>query len=146
MTMADVQAEIAATKAALAGLRAAVMLISPPQVRVSERTEHVIRIGTIWLDYHNTESFGKALGFPPARRFGPKGSLHPDYRPAPDDQRNAVYLGNLWKAFRSRPPVNPKDKTCRYFLDFFSQHWPVELEWPRDIPRPASTTNKGRAA
>lgn len=145
MPMAEVQAEVAATKAALAALRASVMLICPPQVRVSERTEHILRIGTIWLEFHKTDSFGKALGFPPARRFGPIGNRHPDYRPVSDGQRNAVYLGNMWKAFRSRPPVNPKDKTYRYFLDFFSQHWPADLEWPRDIARPASTS-KERAA
>lgn len=146
MAMADVQAEIAATKAALSGLRAAVMLISPPEVRVSDRTEHILRLGQIWLDAHKTESFSAALGFERVRTYGRAGSLHPEYQRMSDEHRRASGMGFQWNAFRRHPPMSPKDKTYRRFLGFFSQHWPSDLEWPRDIPRPASTTNTGRAA
>jgi hypothetical protein len=34
-----------------------------------------------------------------------------------------------------------------FFQKLFDANWPADLEWPRDIPRPStSTTAKGRAA
>jgi hypothetical protein len=38
-------------------------------------------------------------------------------------------------------------KTAARLYQWFSERWPTDLEWPRDIPRPsASKPAKGRAA
>ena len=36
--------------------------------------------------------------------------------------------------------------TAARIVAWFDQNWRADLEWPRDIPRPETTTNTGRAA
>jgi hypothetical protein len=46
-----------------------------------------------------------------------------------------------------KPGADCRTRTAARLFDWFDANWPADLEWPRDIPRPStSTTAKGRAA
>lgn len=137
MSITEIQAEIAAIKAAFAGMRASIEKATRRSPKlVSGRTHHVIRLGEAFLVQKNAESFTAALGFSRVRTFGRLGFRHPEYRPMCDAQRKASRVNTDWVRIKRRPPKRLKETTYQFFIEFFDHHWPADLEWPADIPRP----------
>lgn len=141
MAMEMVVAEVAATRQALAGLRAAITRFQGKVSPISARTEHVIRLGNLFLTGYQAESFCAALGY--QRRRG-RPAFRIDWTsPAERARRTAFRYANAWRAFTKSPPIKVGDKTYAAFTQFFSDHWPA-VDWPADIPRPPK--NKKEAA
>lgn len=137
MAMAEVQAEIAATKAALAGLRAAVMAHLPAQTAPLQHDA----VWIITLDRLYSAATGTELSLKNGPAYTGKVLAWPwDRDSARRKAINAIV--RLRRGQQSRITKN----TAATALNYFSQHWPADLEWPRNIARPASTTSKGRAA
>ncbi len=91
--------------------------------------EKIVRLGTILLAATGKANLLLALGF--EKRKGGVGSP-----PELPGYRDALILKNDWVALCKRPrSVRPK--TFLIFLQAFSDHWPADLAWPSDIPRPA---------
>jgi len=55
-------------------------------------------------------------------------------------------LGRLAVGSSSVFPRIEKDKatvrTIKRIVNYLSEHWPADLEWPADIPRPKSPSNR----
>ena len=43
------------------------------------------------------------------------------------------------------PGTDCRTRTSERVIDWFDRNWPVDLEWPRDIPRPRSPKKKEAA-
>ena len=102
-------------------LMAAQRVVQAPAPEISEKTEHVIRLGRLFLAMQAAPSFPQALGY---ARFA-------------DDTSGIYRWWWDWSAFAKRPPIRVTDRVYDRFLGQFSEHWPVDLEWPADIPRPS---------
>jgi hypothetical protein len=70
---------------------------------------------------------------------------------APHVNRAEVTIG-FWAGSHGRLFANlRKGKGCnvrteRMVIQWFSDNWPLDLEWPGAVPRPAKTARKDRAA
>lgn len=51
-----------------------------------------------------------------------------------------------WLTNLQKEEVSCTFRKAERVLSWFDRNWAADLEWPRDIARPASTTSKGRAA
>lgn len=104
---------------------------------VSARTEHVIRLGRIFLASHDAPNFWVALGFK-RRRSIP--AWHPEWTQIDPLHQQSARLWIEWSSLVARPPKRGvTDKTYDRLTQFFSDHWPEGAPWPSDIPRPAKS-------
>lgn len=114
-------------------LLAAQGVVQAPDPEISGRTEHVIRLGRLFLAMHEAPSFVAALGFGRRRSIPMR---HPDYVEIDPLHRLAGRMWSRWNALVNCPPKRIGDDTYDRFTCFFSAHWPEGHDWPSDIPRP----------
>jgi hypothetical protein len=50
----------------------------------------------------------------------------------------AMGKGDFFKNLM-KPKADCRTRTAARLLQWFSDHWPSDLEWPRSIPRPAKS-------
>ena len=108
MVRPEVRDEVAATKAAFKCLREAVMG-SMPQLNTPGQAADIIRLAEQYAAH-------QALTLATV----------------------STYAGNDGKLFRRMKleGAGCTLKTAARLMVWFSDHWPSDLEWPRDIPRP----------
>lgn len=103
----------------------------------------VIRVGYIWLNHHDNESFVDAAGM---SHWRAQRSTKGNWVEKPQAYHEAMRMQQHFRALQRRPPEKMRPKTRDVFLTFFSQHWPDDLPWPDDIPRPPKTAKKQERA
>lgn len=101
-------------------LLSALVVVQAPAPEISAQTEHVIRLGRLFLAAQGAATFPQALGVP--------GFVQ--------DEDGIYRWWWDWSAFSRRPPIRVTDRVYARFVGKFSEHWPRDLDWPRDIPRP----------
>lgn len=99
---------------------------------LSPCTLDIIRLGRELMAFSSTSDFADVCGY--SRRKPGKNSPEP-----PQGYYKVLRMQNDWRAFVRRPPSNVSERIYDRFMQFFSDHWPEELEWPNDIPRPAKS-------
>ncbi len=56
------------------------------------------------------------------------------------------WFSDHWPADLEWPPDISRPARKVRILQRFSDHWPAHLEWPSDIPRPAPSSTDGETA